>query len=319
MPIDHPKAITIADFGAGAVTVYDSKGSTTTVNATDMVRPVDWNSAHDIIYNLGGNTLGTSQVSGSDIYWAGGNNITLEGNGSTVSIHGYPGFTAASFQNRQIGLSSAVALGQNNLWLAPARLMFPVSASTIVIPVVFSGTATSNQTNTVGGTMLFGLWKQTATNSTARLDTVWSTGASFTVWNGGTTSVSYVYNGGASGQNVTSNSASSVMLNTQVNGIRMLTFSLGSSFNTGLYCFGYVLSTSSAGNSSVLRSVSPVMDAPFSTAGMAYFGLATNTSNGLVDAGIYGTTTGALPATIAFSQIASQSNNLYPIFKMGAM
>ena len=88
MAIDHPKLVTIADFGAGAVTVLNSAGATTTVNATDLVRPVDWNSAHDMTQNLAGNTAGTSQVVATDIQWAGGNNITLSAVGSTVSIHG---------------------------------------------------------------------------------------------------------------------------------------------------------------------------------------------------------------------------------------
>jgi len=37
---------------------------------------------------MGGNTSGTAQISGQDIVWAGGNNVTLSANGSTVSIHG---------------------------------------------------------------------------------------------------------------------------------------------------------------------------------------------------------------------------------------
>lgn len=56
--------------------------------ATSVVRPSDWNSGHKEVLNLGGNTLGTSQVTGSDIVWAGGNNITLSANGSTVTIVG---------------------------------------------------------------------------------------------------------------------------------------------------------------------------------------------------------------------------------------
>ena len=56
--------------------------------ATSVVRPSDWNSNHNMVLNLGGNTLGTQQVSGQDIVWAGGNNVTLSANGSTVSIVG---------------------------------------------------------------------------------------------------------------------------------------------------------------------------------------------------------------------------------------
>lgn len=55
---------------------------------TQIVRPSDWNSAHNLTQNLGGNTAGVSSVAGTDIVWAGGNNVTLSANGSTVSIHG---------------------------------------------------------------------------------------------------------------------------------------------------------------------------------------------------------------------------------------
>ncbi len=56
--------------------------------ATSVVRPSDWNSVHNQVLNIGGNTLGTSQISGADIVWAGGNNVSLSANGSTVTIHG---------------------------------------------------------------------------------------------------------------------------------------------------------------------------------------------------------------------------------------
>lgn len=54
--------------------------------ATSVVRPSDWNSAHNQTLFLAGNTAGASSISGSDIYWAGGSNVTLSANGSTVSV-----------------------------------------------------------------------------------------------------------------------------------------------------------------------------------------------------------------------------------------
>lgn len=56
--------------------------------ATSVVRPSDWNSGHALVQNISGNTAGTSQVSGLDIVWAGGSNVTLSANGSTVSVVG---------------------------------------------------------------------------------------------------------------------------------------------------------------------------------------------------------------------------------------
>ena len=56
--------------------------------ATSVVRPSDWNSSHKQVLNIGGNTLGTSQITGADIVWAGANGVSLSANGSTVSVVG---------------------------------------------------------------------------------------------------------------------------------------------------------------------------------------------------------------------------------------
>jgi predicted lipoprotein with Yx(FWY)xxD motif len=70
--------------------------------ATSVVRPSDWNSVHNQVLNMGGNTSGTSQISGADIVWAGGNNITLSANGSTVTIVG-PTTVAQTVQTQVSG------------------------------------------------------------------------------------------------------------------------------------------------------------------------------------------------------------------------
>lgn len=74
--LSHVKSNTVGDF-TGTVTVFDSRGSTATANATDLVRPVDWNSAHNFFQTLSGNTAGSSTMSGTNLVWQGGNNVTL--------------------------------------------------------------------------------------------------------------------------------------------------------------------------------------------------------------------------------------------------
>ena len=49
LTISHAKSNTVADF-TGTVVVHNSTGGQVTVNATDLVRPVDWNSSH--VYTL---------------------------------------------------------------------------------------------------------------------------------------------------------------------------------------------------------------------------------------------------------------------------
>jgi hypothetical protein len=96
MGISHLKTNTIADF-TGTVTVFNSLGATVTANATDLVRPSDWNSAHLEQLSFLGNTAGVSTISGSNIFWAGGNNITLSASAGSVTISG-PNTVAQSIQ-----------------------------------------------------------------------------------------------------------------------------------------------------------------------------------------------------------------------------
>ena len=48
--------------------------------ATSVVRPSDWNSAHNQVMTLVGNTAGQSTISGTNIILQGGNNVTLSAN-----------------------------------------------------------------------------------------------------------------------------------------------------------------------------------------------------------------------------------------------
>jgi hypothetical protein len=76
--ISHVKSNTVADWGAGAVTVFNSVGSTTTVNATDLVRPVDWNSVHNQTWTISSNTSGDASThSGTNLVFGGQGAMTL--------------------------------------------------------------------------------------------------------------------------------------------------------------------------------------------------------------------------------------------------
>lgn len=55
---------------------------------TQIVRPSDWNSAHNFHQTLSGNTAGNSTLSGTNLVFQGGNNLTLSGTGQTVIFSG---------------------------------------------------------------------------------------------------------------------------------------------------------------------------------------------------------------------------------------
>ena len=76
--ISHVKSNAVADWGAGAVTVFNSVGSTVTVDATNLVRPVDWNSAHNQYWTISSNTSGDASThSGTNLIFGGQGAMTL--------------------------------------------------------------------------------------------------------------------------------------------------------------------------------------------------------------------------------------------------
>lgn len=87
MAIVHVFNNAAVDF-TGTVTGFNSQGSTATLAATNLVRPSDWNSAHNQLYTLTGNTNNASTASGTNVVFSGGNNITLVGSGSVIGISG---------------------------------------------------------------------------------------------------------------------------------------------------------------------------------------------------------------------------------------
>ena len=83
MAISHVKSNPVADF-TGTVTVFNSAGQTTTTLASALVRPSDWNSAHNQFLTISGNTAGVSTMSGTNIVLQGGANVTLSANGASL-------------------------------------------------------------------------------------------------------------------------------------------------------------------------------------------------------------------------------------------
>jgi hypothetical protein len=84
--------------------------------ATSLVRPSDWNSAHNQFQTISGNTGGTSTFSGTNLVFAGGNNVTLSMSGSTLSFIGptVPAAASESFGISNFGNSlgtSGIASG----------------------------------------------------------------------------------------------------------------------------------------------------------------------------------------------------------------
>jgi len=119
MAVSHVKSDTIADF-TGTITGFNSQGSTTTIAATDLVRPSDWNSAHNQFYTLSGNTTNASTASGTNVVFQGGQLITLGGSTGTIGIRA--GFSGNTFWanldtwQTKSGISNLTALTQRPIF-----------------------------------------------------------------------------------------------------------------------------------------------------------------------------------------------------------
>lgn len=306
-------------------TTWSSASASVRINGGNNIT-VSQNGSNDIVISAaqGGIAAGTQTATSGTLVFANSNGVTFGMSGSSqitasVNAGGGAGYTALTMQNRQLGASTTLnsAGGQNSLWLAPVRIAAPVSASTILAAMIsYSGTITSAATARMGQTLRVGIWSQhTDPASTSRFDTWWTGAASITAWNSGTSSVSYNFS--LAGGETTSSSAGSNLLTASFMGARQIIIPIGSTMQTGLYVFGILNSTSSAGYSAAMSRIALYMDNPLSI-GMGTIGQATNASNGYVDGGTYLTTTGALPNTLALNQIGVV-NNVMPYFKVGAI
>ncbi|MFO0002414.1 MAG: hypothetical protein ACK559_14895, partial [bacterium] len=80
---------------------------------TNIVRPSDWNSAHNQYYTLSGNTLGASTVSGTNVVLQAAGNVSLSGTGGTIVVYGTGGGVAVS-AGTQSASSGTVILSNSN-------------------------------------------------------------------------------------------------------------------------------------------------------------------------------------------------------------
>jgi len=165
MAVSHVFSNAVADW-TGTVTVGDSAGATTTIAATDLVRPVDWNSAHNQFYTLTGNTSGNSTASGTNVLLSGGSNITLEGSASRIAIHGAGPPTLSFFDNMCWGATAASELGNATLFVfpfTPANELFPGNMTVSTLMLNISGATVSTG---AAWTRSFSIAFYTSVNST---------------------------------------------------------------------------------------------------------------------------------------------------------
>ena len=142
MAVSHAKSETVADW-TGTVTVFGSNTATNTIAATDLVRPTDWNSAHNQFYTLTGNTTNASTASGTNVvYSAAGPSLSIGGSTNTIVFSSPP--HNSFFKNFVDGAYTTATISGNTSHAFPFNLPEPGSFSFIRIPVsMTSGASTT--------------------------------------------------------------------------------------------------------------------------------------------------------------------------------
>lgn len=156
----------------GTLTVWNG-ATTASVNATDVVRPQDWNSAHDQLFTLSGNTNGSSTVSGTNIVLQGMGGVTLVGSNDTLGISGPPSVTRNYF-NPQDGYIQVTGQQGNGTMHVQPMYAPDVTFDRIAVPILVT-----NATNTTGTvTISYGVALYTRnSDSLSRLSSVSTTQA----------------------------------------------------------------------------------------------------------------------------------------------
>lgn len=130
MAVSHVFSNAVANW-TGTVTVFNSQGSTGTVAATDLVRPTDWNSAHNQFYTLTGNTNGNSTASGTNVIFAGSGGVTLGGSTDTIVISGPVVSAKGNILNGVVGFASSFSITNSLAHIIPFRAEAPFAFSLV--------------------------------------------------------------------------------------------------------------------------------------------------------------------------------------------
>lgn len=275
MAVSHVKSNSILDF-TGTVTVLNSQGSTTTANATDLVRPVDWNSAHNQFYTLSGNTNNASTASGTNVVLQGVGGVTLIGSTNTIGISAaVPGTLSRYIYPAEWASVNTSGATNNSVSVNYVQMPGQLSASNMrVLYSVSANTHTSASTNTYGI----------------------SVEAAVYTLNGSTLSQASSGSQSYSGTWSTNSTAS-------VAGVRELTVPLNVNMPPGDYWVALRMSTSSS-NASMGFSIYQGANMGTVALNPQSFGAATNTSRLLFPGhGIYSATSGTLPASMNITEV----------------
>lgn len=294
MPIQHYYSQTVADG-----------------TATSVVRPSDWNSNHKMVYNLSGNTAGSSQVTGADVVFQGGNNITLSADtaNSRIVFNGAVPTPLSFYEPTPLIGTSLSSFGQNSLYFVPVKPVQDVTM-TVVNILASINNATSAISHAVSQTISYGWYSLGSGTNNTRIESMATSSLAVIV------SASSNANWGATlsqGTNSTTYASAGTGSTSAWTGQRVFQLPMGTLLAEGVeYYFGYANSTNSVGNTGAFRMSNIVLNNMTNGS----FGRMGPTGQTVSNASIvpnfagfvYTATSAAWPSTIALSQRSIVSN-----------
>lgn len=123
MQITHALSLTVAD-ATGTATIWNGT-TTSTIAATGVPRPGDWNAKHALQFTFGGNTTNASTVSGTAVPFAGTGGISIGGSNGSVLFSVGQNATVSTYVPYFPASTSSQTLGAKGTSTASA-LVFPV-------------------------------------------------------------------------------------------------------------------------------------------------------------------------------------------------
>lgn len=315
MPITHAFSNTVAD-ATGTLTIWNG-ATTSSVAATDLVRPSNWNSAHNMQFNLAGNTTNASSVSGTDVVINGAGLVTVGGSNSSLMVSvTLP--SMSDWEPNPLGNNSSFSsFGQNSLYF---QGLLPKDHYTfsIVEMMVSLSSATSSISHSVAQTMSYALYSRGTGASTSQYLSM--TSSSFSMGANYSSNLSGSLSAGNANTSYTTSSNGTVF-GSVLSGQKSLVMPFATSITAGGdYLFAFANSTASVGGTGALRASFMVL----THATNASVGRLNNATVDVSNASntneaamvIYSTTSNAWPATVARSQLSINSvNQMYLQFE----
>lgn len=288
MAVSHVFSNAAADF-TGTITGFNSQGSTVTLAASNLVRPSDWNSAHNQFFTLTGNTNNASTASGSNIVLSGGANVTLIGSNSVIGISAAGPLTRTGYDPFGYGAESvAGAQGAGTLYFFPMTNSPSFVYDRVIMPIQVSNASNSSFSATFS--MSVGIF--TKNDSTLSLLTSTSTSHNFTA----------------------SGTAGSYSL---FGGIRNLTIPMTTTLTYGDYFVGIWSRTTTGGGAGM--TINQMLASQPNSSYSGIYGAASNaTAQMVLGQGRYSVSfSTAMPNSVPISQIQGNSSILLrpPIFR----